>query len=538
MPIKCKICEREFDKQISNSHLKTHGVTTTEYKVLYGHDSLSSPEYRAERSKQMRGESNPNYGRTHTTETKKTISNKNKGKVAWNKGLLYEPSTNQIEGVRKREEKYKNGELVRAINLPSDETKQKISKSISIYAQDNPEKMSARAHKAIETKKLSGKYLAFFKGKKHSDETKEILSVKSKLASLSKTENSNEIKLHRITESNLTLLSDISKTTLDLKCNICWTEFSYTKQYFNLCKYTTERCPICFPKIQTNRSVAEDEIFQFVKTYAPDAIQSYRQWSGKNEVDIYIPSKKIAIEYNGLYWHSEAVLVHNNKPKDSDNEKRKTLNSLGVRYIGIFEDEWMHNSEIVKSRLKNILGVTEQKIYARKTTLKEISSKMASEFCKSNHIQGTGRSNVRYGLFLDDELVSVMTFSKNNISRKIQEWEINRFCHKIGYSVVGGASKMFQRFIQDINPEKVVSYADSRYSEGKLYQVLGMVKEKETVPNFWYVPRGQIKRIHRFTLRKKPDEPKDIPNNQLRTNQGFDVIWDCGSSKWIWTRPA
>jgi hypothetical protein len=65
-----------------------------------------------------------------------------------------------------------------------------------------------------------------------------------------------------------------------------------------------------------------------------------------------------------------------------------------------------------------------------------------------------------------------------------------------------------------------------------------MVKEKETVPNFWYVPRGQIKRIHRFTLRKKPDEPKDIPNNQLRTNQGFDVIWDCGSSKWIWTRPA
>lgn len=536
MTIQCKICQREFENQITNSHLKTHGITTQEYKAKFGQDSLSSLEYKKKLSESRLGENNGNFGKHHTEETKKIISNKNAGKTAWNKGLSYDASPKLLTALREREEKYKNGDLVRPINIPSEETKQKISISVTKYAVENPNELSDRAKKSIQTKKNNGYDLGFFRGKHHTEETKQLLTVKSKQASLEKSEISKSEKLQRISESNLNLLSSIDKTTLDLECNICQTKFSYTKQYFNLCKYTTERCPTCYPKVNTQRSTQEDEIFDFVKQFCPDAIQSYRSWSGKKEVDIFVPSKNIALEYNGLYWHSEPVLIQNGFAKTKDNDKRIELNQLGIRYIGIFEDEWINKPEIVKSRLKNILGITGEKIYARKTTIKEISSKEASLFCETNHIQGKGRSNVRYGLFLNDELVSVMTFSKNNVSRKIQEWEINRFCHKLDKTVVGGASKIFSKFLQDYSPETVISYADSRYSEGNLYQNLGMVKLSDTVPNYWYVPRGKAQRIHRYTLRKTKEDGQTLTERELRSNQGFSRIYDCGSSKWVWRK--
>jgi hypothetical protein len=206
-----------------------------------------------------------------------------------------------------------------------------------------------------------------------------------------------------------------------------------------------------------------------------------------------------------------------------------------IRLIQIFEDEWINQKDIVKSRVANILGKTSQRIPARQCCVHEISSKEASQFCNSNHIMGSGRSNVRLGLYHGNDLVAVMTFSKNNISRKVTTWELNRYAPKIDLSVVGGASKLFCAFLRLYDPATVISFSDNRWSEGGLYQQLGFEKINSGIPNYWYTLPNTTKRIHRFNLRKTTSDPKDITERELRKQQGYDRIWDSGSSRWQWT---
>jgi len=62
-----------------------------------------------------------------------------------------------------------------------------------------------------------------------------------------------------------------------------------------------------------------------------------------------------------------------------------------------------------------------------------------------------------------------------------------------------------------------------------LYKKLGFQLEHITQPNYWYT-KG-FGRIHRFNLKKRPDEPKDIPEYILRLKEGYTRIWDCGNLK-------
>jgi hypothetical protein len=102
----------------------------------------------------------------------------------------------------------------------------------------------------------------------------------------------------------------------------------------------------------------------------------------KREIDIFIPSKKLAIEYNGLYWHSENFIentYHLDKTEDCLKQD--------IKLIHIFEDEWIYKKDIVKSRLLNLIGFSENKIYARNCEIKEVNSREALKFLDENHIQ-------------------------------------------------------------------------------------------------------------------------------------------------------
>jgi hypothetical protein len=243
----------------------------------------------------------------------------------------------------------------------------------------------------------------------------------------------------------------------------------------------------------------------------------------------------LGIEYNGLYWHSTEVLTYNDKSKIKDFDKYIKLKNDGVQLICIMEDEWINKKEIVISRLNNFFG-TSSKIGARDCEIVELDVTVARKFFGDNHIQGYGNSQIRYGLINNGELLCAMSFSNSNIARKNIDWEIVRFCNKIGTSVTGGAGKLFKHFIQQINPDKVISYADSRWSSGNLYGNLGFSFVRQTVPNYWYFKPNELKRIHRFTLRKRSDEPKDLTEKDLRFSEGYYHIYDYGSSKWVWNK--
>jgi hypothetical protein len=258
-------------------------------------------------------------------------------------------------------------------------------------------------------------------------------------------------------------------------------------------------------------------------------IQSSRSIIEPQQLDIYIPSHNLAIEYNGLYWHSEKF-IYNNYHLD------KTLGceNKGIRLIHIFEDEWLNKEYIVKSRLKNILGLTNDKIYARQCNIKYITKSDKDIFLNKTHLQGSVKSSVNLGLYYNDELVSVMTFNKPRlgIGAKFDGYELSRFANKLDTNVIGGASRLLKHFINAYNPNEIRSYADRRWSDGGLYNTLGFDEVKTNKPNYWYIV-GKARK-HRFNFRKSKlsDDGFDTENlteHEIMLNRKIYRIYDCGT---------
>lgn len=481
---------------------------------------MSSDEYKTQ------------YGNLYSNETLEKFKTRvphNKGKKVSDPEIL----ANIKSAAIKREQRFKNKEFNRG-TLCSEERKKKISEKIKQYAQLNAEEMKQRAKKAVETKiKNNYDFGRNMRGRKHSEDTLAKISAASRNNNKKKIEKSHNTILKNIELSNLKLTNSIEQNKLDLTCTMCGRFFSFTKQYFQNSKFKIEICPGCFPR-KIFKSQGEQELFDFISSIDSTAVNNFRAHYHEKEIDVYLPEKNIGFEYNGLYWHSESVLEYNNKDPKSDYEKYKHFLDKGIRLYQIFEDEWKNKKDIVKSRIKNILGATSNKIYARNCVVKTIDSKTSSEFVNKFHIMGNGRSNIRLGLYYNEQLVSVMTFTKNNLSRKSTDWEINRFVSLDNTVVIGGASKLFKRFIEIENPKSVISYADNRWSDGNLYKTMGFEKSSEGTPNYWYfLPNGDF-RIHRFNLRKNKSDDSQLTEYQNRLNQGYLRIWDCGSSKWIW----
>jgi hypothetical protein len=289
-------------------------------------------------------------------------------------------------------------------------------------------------------------------------------------------------------------------------------------------------CPKCRPPVK--HSSSEIEIAEYIKTITDKTILLGNRFEiYPLELDIYIPDLKLAFEYCGLYYHSELL----GKFKTYHLDKLKCANKANIKLITIFEDEWLLKKDIVKNKINTIINRSSQVLYARNCKVKIITNKLANQFLNKYHLQGTGRANISIGLYKDDELLSVMTFSKTNISRQQYEWEINRYSTKFDITVVGGASKLFKFFVKEINPKIVITYSDLRWSIGHVYSKIGFVREKDTPPNYWYI-NGQ-KRIHRYTLRKCKHDEKLLTEWENRKSQGWNRIWDCGNAKYKWVNP-
>ena len=283
-------------------------------------------------------------------------------------------------------------------------------------------------------------------------------------------------------------------------------------------------CTICNP-IGDSQSLKEKELFKYIQSiYSGEIIQSYRDGL---EIDIYLPDLNLGFEFNGLYWHSDKFLK-----KDYHLNKTKYFKEKNIRIIHIWEDDFVLKSEIVKSQIKNWIGLTQNKIFARKCYIKEIKdSKIATKFLEENHIQGKVGSSLKLGLYHNNELVSLMTFDHYEGRNKMNnnEWNINRFCNKLNHNVIGGASKLFKYFLKNYDVSRVISYSDNDWSLGNLYETLGFEKVGEGNPDYKYIVEG--KRIHKSRFRKSKLNTKLSESEYMKKSQIYK-IWDCGKIKW------
>lgn len=288
-------------------------------------------------------------------------------------------------------------------------------------------------------------------------------------------------------------------------------------------------------KCSISDSSGEIKLKNFFKKYNLSFQSNIRNKISPYELDIYIPSKNLAIEFNGIYWHSELA----GKNRQYHLDKLLMCQEKNINLIQIFENELINSPKIVFSRLKNILGLNSYSVFARKCLIKEINCSLKSKFVNKYHLQGDTNSLINLGLFYKNRLVSVMTFCKlrkalGNKKTINNFYELLRFCSISNFNIIGGASKLLSYFENKYQPKSIISYADLRWSTGKLYKILGFKFIHNSKPNYWYFENID-KLYHRFNFRKqvlnkklKSFDPKLSEWKNMKNN-GWNRIWDCGN---------
>lgn len=286
-----------------------------------------------------------------------------------------------------------------------------------------------------------------------------------------------------------------------------------------------------------NYGTLEQELRSFIESLGFVTTKDREILDGK-EIDIYIPSKKIGFEFNGLFWHSEA---RSSNPKENHKLKTDLATLKGMRLIHIYEDDWILNRTITENTIKHILGINTNKVYARNCKIVEQS---CDEFINDNHMLGKATSiSSSITLVHDNSIVAAMQFSKSGNRRgygKDGSYELIRFA---SVGVIGAASKLFKYFVSEYHPTEIVSYSDNDMFDGNMYNMLGFKKIADVPPDYKICEGG--KRHHksgyrkerlaaRFGERYNPDKTEHENCLDLKLYR----VYNSGLKKWLWNNPT
>jgi hypothetical protein len=340
---------------------------------------------------------------------------------------------------------------------------------------------------------------------------------------------SSSIKTNLNSDENYHKYIGLGVHELNCDCGLKHTYQTNSHLYHSRKSLNNKQCTVCFP-VSKLSSFKELELYEWIKSiYDGEVIQSYRDGM---EIDIYLPELKLGFEFNGLYWHSELY-----KDKNYHLDKTNYFKERGVRIIHIWEDDLDYKSDIIKSQIMNWLGLTPNKIPARKCRIVEIDSTSEyRNFLEKNHIQGYTSASIKIGLYYGEELVSLMTFDRFEGRKSMEEgaWNLSRFCNKINTNVIGGASKLLNYFIKEWKPNRLISFADKSWSNGDLYQKLGFYIKSVSYPNYSYLidrSRSNKQKWKKSNLAKMGFDEGLSESKIMEDNFGAYKIFDCGQIK-------
>lgn len=297
------------------------------------------------------------------------------------------------------------------------------------------------------------------------------------------------------------------------------------KEYFDKTKYQST-------------SHQEKELTDFIKSiYKDEVIENTKSIISPMELDIYIPSKNLAIEFDGLYWHSELY-----KDNNYHLNKTKLCNSQGIDLIHVFEDDWIERTEIVKSIIATRLGVYKEKYMARKLNICNINRKEAESFLNKNHIQGFAQGTDYLALKNDNEIIQMVVINK--VGFHDGNVELTRMATKLNTQVIGGFSKLVSH-AYDIYKQPITSYVNRSCFNGKGYLSSGFKIVKENSPNYWWVNhnvrihkshfrKDKIKKLYENGIFKYYDENKSEFENMK--DNGYVRLYDCGTIKVVYSK--
>lgn len=463
---------------------------------------------------------------------------------------VYLSKVRQAEFAKKRKEGYASGRYSswnKGLTKETSEKIERISKSISATLQegytsgriidwrtDNPDKSTAVARKISETKRRK-----FANGELKSWNTGLTKATHASLASAAEkisarygspdagrrlkiSELETRLETHSDKFRLVSSLEEYRRRRIDrLKfvCVNCGTE--QTKSLAML-----EESPVCFT-CSPKESRGQREIYDFVSSLSTDAVLSDRSLIAPSEIDVLVPSARLAIEYNGLYWHS----VSNIPDRNYHENKRKLVEAAGHRFFMIYEDEWRDHRVILEGMLRHRLGFVQEVLDARKLQVEELDGAASKAFFSASHLEGHARSSSCLGL-LDSSgrVVAAMSLRRPfHASRAESSLEVARSACLPGVSIRGWIGKLTSASLKKANEEGIktlISYVDARVGDGKSYLSAGWRLESSPVrPRFWWTDYHH--RFNRFKYRA--DARNGLSEATVAKEAGVVEIWGCGN---------
>lgn len=311
------------------------------------------------------------------------------------------------------------------------------------------------------------------------------------------------------------------------KCKKCCHEFQHKWRGFN------RKCPICHPLTyhETQRDIVE-----FIKNICPNdnVIENCRYiLNDKKELDIVDIDKKIAIEFNGLIWHNVDKQLYRGRKIDRMYHFNKTTecNDKNYQLIHIFEDQWLENSNLCRSRLKKIFA---------KDLLRHIDASCCtidynvSKECQMKFIEkysfNENHFDVACALMHNGHVVAMMTFAK--CKSKIYDWEIIEYAEVYSIMVDHGFSTLVKNFASRFEISKLC-YKISR-DWNSIESIDASMKVIDVVePNMYWMnrqskwPSWQITHLNMHEWLNKVENEKSFLQNM--NNNNFYRIYDSGS---------
>lgn len=288
-------------------------------------------------------------------------------------------------------------------------------------------------------------------------------------------------------------------------------------------------CPACW--YGSSSSGPEEEIKDLLESSGLDVVTSTRTIIKPYELDIFIPALNTAIEFNGIYYHSEKFLDRNYHKMKHDLCKER-----GIRLIQIWEDDWRDRRPIVEKFLKHKLGLTQdEKVFARKTTVKDVSTQETRSFLEENHIQGYTNGSLKIGLYHNEELVAVTVFSKSGGTLRLERYATSKH-------VIGGQSKILKWVDRNIEYEEMVTFADLTISDGNLYETTGWVVDKLLKPDYRYLYQNKLHHKFGFRIKRFRDDPnlkfqEGLTEHELAQLNGLLRVYDAGKIRYVRDNP-
>jgi hypothetical protein len=267
---------------------------------------------------------------------------------------------------------------------------------------------------------------------------------------------------------------------------------------------------------RNNKSKEEMEVFDYIKGLGIVAEERDRKQIAPKELDIYMPELNMAVEYCGLRWHGEKLCK--DKAELKHITKLQLCRKKGIELITIFSDEWLNKKEQVKSYLMRMFGLVENIVSVDNCVKRRIDDKIAKQFHILNSIHDFINGE-HYGSYLNDELLSIATFS-NRIDSNV---EIRAYVEKTNYSINGGIKEVIARYKID-NPQvnQITAYSDNRWPNEQ-YGLAGFELDSHYDPAVYYFNPGDKQKI-RYS--------SDVGHEKMSID-GYDRIWDCGKIKWV-----